>query len=48
MTMAKSYEKKCQNYFPMAMYDHYDVATEMSPKSEFWKDGYCALCRRKW
>ena len=28
--------------------DHYDVASEMLPKSEFWKDGYCALPRKKW
>ena len=34
VTMAKSYGKKSQNYFPMAMYDHNDVASEMSPKSE--------------
>ena len=35
VTMAKSREKKCQNYFPVTMYDHYDVVSEMSPKSEF-------------
>ena len=28
-------------------YNHYDVASEMSPKSEFGKDGHCALRRKK-
>ena len=33
MTMVKSHEKK--------LFSYDGVASEMSPKSEFWKDGYC-------
>ena len=43
MTVVKSYEKKCQNYFLMTI----SLRCSESPKSEFCKAGYCVLHRKK-
>ena len=44
--MVKSPKKKLTKLFS---YDHDPMITsgEMSSKSQFWKDGYCALHRKK-